>query len=388
MVIPLRYNLRNLVVRWRSTIAAALGIALVVAVFVMVMALARGLAATYISTGDPRNLLVLRKGSTAESSSQITRDEVRQIRYLEGIARNSAGEPIASPEIQVLVQMDRCDLSGTAHVLLRGLGPVGIELRPRVRIREGRMFRPGLNECIVSQRIAQRFAHCQIGNQFDGGKARWRVVGIFAAAKTAYESEIWVDADEARAAFNRSFYGSILLRPSADAGVVAALTNRIESNRDLSVRVLPETEYYKEQTSTGAPIQFLGSFLAIVMSIGAVFSAMNTMYATVGARIREIGTLRVLGYKRRAIYVSFMIESILLALLGGALGCAFALPLNGIATGTLSWNTFTEVAFEFRITGELLAKGMAFALIMGILGGLLPARLAARKPVLDALRSI
>ena len=388
MAIPIRYNLRNLVVRWRATVATALGIALVVAVFVMVMSLARGLAATYISTGDPRNLLVLRKGSTAESSSQITPNEVRQIRYLAGIDRNASGEPLASPEIQVLVQMDRRDQTGTAHVLMRGLSPVGIELRPQIAILDGRMFRQGLNECIVSQRIAKRFAHCGIGDQFAGGKVHWTVVGIFAAAKTAYESEIWVDADEARAAFNRSFYGSILLRASTDAMAVATLTNRIESNRDLSVRVLSETAYYKEQTNTGAPIQFLGGFLAIVMSIGAVFSAMNTMYATVGARSREIGTLRVLGYKRRDIYVSFMIESVLLALLGGALGCVFSLPLNGLATGTLSWNSFTEVAFEFRITGELLTKGMAFALVMGVLGGLLPARLAARKPVLDALRAI
>ena len=388
MAIPLRYNLRSLIVRWRATVATALGIALVVAVFVMVMSLARGLAATYISTGDPRNLLVLRKGSTAESSSQITRDEVRQVRYLAGIARNGAGEPLASPEIQVLVQMARRNQAGTAHVLLRGLGPVGIELRPHVQIRAGRMFQTGLNECIVSQRIAQRFAGCQIGDQFAGGKARWTVVGIFDAARSAYESEIWVDADEARAAFNRSFYGSILLRPVADGAAVATLTNRMESNRDISVRVLPETEYYKEQTNTGAPIQFLGKFLAIVMSIGAVFSAMNTMYAAVGSRSREIGTLRVLGYKRRDIYASFLIESVLLSLLGGALGCILALPLNGVATGTLSWNSFTEVAFEFRITGELLGQGMLFALIMGVLGGLLPARLAARKPVLDALRSI
>ena len=388
MAIPLRYNLRSLVVRWRSTLATAMGIALVVAVFVMVMSLARGLAATYISTGDPRNLLVLRKGSTAESSSQITRDEVRQIRYLTGIARNTAGEPLASPEIQVLVQMARRSQAGTAHVLLRGLGPVGVELRPHVQIRAGRMFQPGLNECIVSQRIAQRFVGCQIGDRFAGGKAQWTVVGIFDAAKSAYESEIWVDADEARAAFNRSFYGSILLRPVADSAAVNTLTNRMESNRDLSVRVLPETEYYREQTNTGAPIQFLGKFLAIVMSIGAVFSAMNTMYAAVGARSREIGTLRVLGYKRRDIYLSFLVESIGLALVGGALGCLLALPLNGLATGTLSWNSFTEVAFEFRITGELLAKGMLFAVVMGGLGGLLPARLAARKPVLDALRSI
>lgn len=388
MAIPLRYNLRNLVVRWRSTVATSLGIALVVAVFVMVMSLARGLRATYISTGDPRNLLVLRKGSTAESSSQIGLSEVRQIKYLTGIARDAQGDPLASAEIQILVQMNRRDGSGTAHVLVRGLGPVGIQLRPQVHLSAGRMFRPGLHECIVSRRIATRFARCQIGEQFSGGKATWTVVGIFDAAKTAYESEIWVDADEARDAFNRSFYGSILLRPVDDPAATLTLTNRIESNRDLSVRVLSESKYYQDQTNTAAPIQFLGSFLAVVMSIGAAFSAMNTMYATVGARTREIGTLRVLGYRRRDIYASFLLEAVLLALLGGVLGCVFAWPLNGLATGTLSWNSFTEVAFEFRITGELLAKGIAFSLVMGVLGGLLPARLAARKPVLDALRAL
>ena len=388
MAIPFRYNLRSLVVRWRSTVATALGIALVVAVFVMVMALARGLEATYITTGDVRNLLVLRKGSTAESSSQITRDEVRQMKYLDGIARNDRGVPLASAEIQVLVQMDRADHTGTAHVLVRGLGPVGIELRPRVKIIEGRMFQLGLNECIVSRRIAQRFANCEIGDKFLGGNATWTVVGIFDAEKTAYESEIWVDADEARDAFKRSFYGSVLIRPVDDPAGVIALTNRIESNRDLSVRVLPETKYYEEQTNTAAPIQFLGSFLAVVMCIGAAFLAMNTMYAAVGARTREIGTLRVLGYRRRDIYFSFMIESILLALAGGLIGCALSFVVHNMATGTLSWNTFTEVAFEFRITGGLLAKGMTFALVMGVLGGLLPARMAARKPVLDALRSV
>jgi ABC-type lipoprotein release transport system permease subunit len=262
-------------------------------------------------------------------------------------------------------------------------------LRPNIRITEGRMFRSGLHECIVSRRIAERFANCRIGESFRAGKFHWKVVGIFDAQKTAYESEIWVDADEARDAFNRDFYGSVLLRPVAmDAAAVGALTNRMERDKQLQVAALPETLYYKEQTKTAGPIQFVGSFLATIMSIGAAFSAMNTMYAAVGARTREIGTLRVLGFRRRDIYLSFLLESILLAVLGGALGCVLSLPLNGIATGTFSWTTFAEVAFEFRITGELLAKGIAFALAMGVLGGLLPARLAARKPVLDALRAV
>ncbi len=387
MAIPLKYNLRNLRVRWRLTLATTLGVGLVVAVFVMVMALAQGLRTTYISTGDPRNLLVLRKGSTAESSSQITRDETRVIKYLDGIARDGAGEPLASSEIVVLINQDRIDHNGAANILVRGIGRVGLELRPQVALVEGRMFSQGLHECIVSRKIAARFANCQVGQSFRSGKTTWHVVGMFDANRTAYESEIWVDADEARDVFHRDFYGSVLIRPVSPAAA-QALTERLESDKNLQVRVLPETAYYREQTKTAGPIQFMGAFLATIMSIGAAFSAMNTMYATVGSRTREIGTLRVLGFKRGDIYASFMLESILLALIGGALGCLLSLPLNGIATGTFSWTTFAEVAFEFRITAGLLAGGMTFALVMGLLGGLLPARLAARKPVLDALRSV
>jgi putative ABC transport system permease protein len=388
MAIPLRYNLRNLLVRWRMTLATTLGIALVVTVFVMVMALARGLKATYVSTGDVRNLLVIRRGSTAESSSQIGRDDARRIKYLAGIDRDAHNEPLASAEIVVLINIPRISNAGSANVLVRGLSPVGLTLRPTIKLVEGRMFEKGLNECVVSTKIADRFANCRVGQTFHSGRTDWHVVGIFDANKTAYDSEIWVDADEARSSFKRNFYGSILLRPIQDAATIAALTNRMTSDRTLQVRPLPETEYYREQTKQAGPIQFVGGFLATIMSIGAAFSAMNTMYATVSARTREIGTLRVLGFKRRDIYLSFMFESILLSLLGGALGCLLSLPLNGIATGTFSWTTFAEVAFEFRITGELLLKGMLFALVMGVLGGLLPARLAARKPVLDALRAV
>lgn len=390
MAIPLSYNLRNLLVRWRTTVATMLGVALVVAVFIMVMALARGLKNTYVSTGDPRNLLVLRKGSTAESSSQIGREQVRLVKYLDGIARDPDSpihEPLASPEILVLINIDRSDGTGTANVLVRGIGPVGLRLRPDIRLMDGRLFTPGLRECVVSRKIAERFANCRVGESFRTGKTQWHVVGMFDAHKTAYESEIWVDADEARDAFNRDFYGSVLLRPVDDVAAKRLIT-RMENDKQLHVRVLPETEYYREQTKTAMPIQFMGGFLATIMSIGAAFSAMNTMYAAVGARTREIGTLRVLGFQRRQIYVSFLVESVLLALLGGFLGCLLSLPLNGIATGTMSWTTFAEVAFEFRITPELLGKGLLFALVMGVLGGLLPARLAARKPVLDALRSV
>ncbi|NQU09921.1 ABC transporter permease [bacterium] len=390
MSVPLKYNLRNLLVRWRLTLATTLGIALVVAVFIMVTALARGLRTTYVSTGDPRNLLVLRKGSTAESNSQITREEVRLMRYLDGIARDPArrDEPLASAEMLILINLDRRDRSGSANVLVRGIGPVGLRLRPTVRIVAGRPFRPGRRECIVSRKIAERFAGCQVGDRFRSGRTEWRVVGMFDARQTAFESEIWVDVDEARDSFRRDFYGSVLIRPVDDPVGVAKLIGRLEGDQRLSVRVLPETVYYEEQTRTATPIQWLGMFLAVVMSVGAAFSAANTMYAAVGGRVREIGTLRVLGFRRREVYWSFLLESLVLALAGGVVGCLLSLPLNGMATGTMSFTTFSEVAFEFRITPSLLLGGLGFALVMGGLGGLLPALMAARKPVLDALRAV
>jgi putative ABC transport system permease protein len=385
--IPLKYNLRNLVVRWRATLATVLGIGLVVMVFIFVRSLAHGMEATFINTGDARNLIVLRKGATAESSSQISRDEARRIQYLAGIARDAAGHPIASAEIIVLILLERIDGSGNANVLVRGIGPMALHLRPNIRLVEGRMLRPGLNECIVSRRIADRFKNCRVGDRFVSGKTTWNVVGIFDAAQTAYESEIWVDADEARSAFKRNFYGSILLRPE-DEAAAAALQKRMLSDRLLSVKVLSEAAYYDEQTQSAGLLRFLASFLAVIMSIGAAFAAMNTMYAAVGARTREIGTLRVLGFRRRQIYLSFLIESVVLALLGGALGSLISLSFNLLSTGTFSQTTFAEVAFQFRVTPAMIAAGMGFALVMGILGGLLPARLAARKPVLDALRSL
>jgi ABC-type antimicrobial peptide transport system permease subunit len=350
----------------------------------MVMSLAHGLKATYISSGDPRNLLVLRKGSMAESSSQVTVQNVQQTRFLDGIAKNEKGERLVSAEIMVLITLPRAS-GGKAHVQVRGLGPMGLALRPTVRFAEGRMFVPGKRECIVSRNLSKRYPDLRLGQTFRFGKNAWTVVGVMEASRTAYDSEIWVDANEAREAFNRAFYGSILLRPTDDAAA-AALIERIESDPRWHLRVLTESDYYREQTKTAAPIRIFGATLAGIMSIGAAFSAMNTMYASVGARTREIGTLRVLGFQSSGIYVAFVVESLVISAVGGALGCFLSLPMHGIATGTFNWSTFAEVAFEFRITAGLLAAGMVFAIVMGIAGGLLPARMAARKPVLEALR--
>ena len=387
MGIPLDYNLRNLCVRWRSTLATVVGIALVVAVFIFVRALAHGMESTYVNTGDERNLIVLRKGSTAESNSQLSREEARRIKYLDGIVRDEHGEPLASAEIIVLILLERTGGRGTANVLVRGIGPATLALRPQIRITEGRMLRPGLHECIVSRRIAERFAHCRVGQSFQSGKTTWHVVGIFDAWQTAYESEIWVDADEARSVFRRDFYGSVLVRP-VNAIAAESLKRRMLADRLLNIKVLSETEYYREQTQSAGLFQFLAWFLAIIMTIGAAFAAMNTMYAAVGGRTREIGTLRVLGFRRRQIYASFLLESVMLSLLGGALGCMLSLLCNFVSTGTFSQTTFAEVAFQFQVTPRMMGAGMLFALVMGVLGGLLPARLAARKPMLDALRAV
>ncbi|MEY2411112.1 MAG: putative transport system permease protein [Verrucomicrobiota bacterium] len=389
MRLPLKYNLRHLQVRWRSTMATVVLTALVVAVFVMVLSMARGLRSTYLSSGDPRNLLVIRKGALAESSSQVTLDEVRKVRFLDGIARArgpgvGGTEPMISPELIVVITLQRPS-GGIAHVQVRGLGPMGAELRPDLRLVAGRRFEPGHRECIVSRNVARRFPECGLGRVFRSGRHEWKVVGLFDARKTAYDSEIWIDADEAREAFNRTFYGSMVLRPS-DPSEAIRIRARIEEDKSMRLRVLTEQDYFREQTKTAAPIQILGTALAVVMSVGAAFAAMNTLFASVGARGREIGTLRVLGFRRRAIYVSFLVESVAVALAGGFLGGMMALPMNGLLTGMFNWSTFSEVAFEFRVTAGLLGLGLLFALMMGVLGGLLPARWAARRDILDALR--
>jgi putative ABC transport system permease protein len=383
MTLALRYNLSSLAARWRSAVGAAVGIALTVAVFILVLALAGGLRATYLNTGDSRNLLVLRKGALAESSSQITPEEAQQVTVLDGIGRDAQGRPLASAEVIVLATLSRAS-GGRAHVQVRGVGPAGGQLRPEVRIVEGRMFQPGVRECIASRSIARRFASCGLGQTFGSGKHTWKVVGLFDARHSAYDSEVWVDAEEAREAFNRSFYGSVSLRPTNDAAA-ASLIQRIADDRQMRLRALTEADYYREQTRTAGPIQMFGLCLALVMGLGAIFSAANTMYAAVDARTQEIGVLRALGFTRSSICLAFTLEAVAVALAGGVLGCLLCLPLHDLATGTFNWRSFAEVAFEFRITGGLMTAGIVFAVVMGLLGGLLPALLAARMRPTEAL---
>jgi len=387
MALPLRYNFRNVLVRWRATLTTILGIALVVAVFVVVQSLAAGLERASGNTGDPRNLMVVRRGSTAESGSQITRDQFNTIQYSPEIARDSQGRPFVSADTLVILNLPRGgDLEGEANVSLRGISANGFALRPQVRLAEGRWFVPGKREVVVSSRLAHRFAKMQLGDVIKIGLRELTVVGHFDAGGSAFDSEAWMAADEVRALFSRDNYGSVLVRPTDEAAATAMIT-RLEADKRLGVRVLRETAYYQEQTKTAAPIKFLGSFLATAMSVGAIFAAMNTMYASVGARTREIGTLRVLGFRRRWVLLGFVIEGAFLALIGGIVGVLVALFWNGRSAGTMSFETFSETVFQLSVTPRLMLKGLVFAVAVGIVGSLLPAVRAARLPVIAALKS-
>lgn len=387
MALPLNYSFRNALVRWRSTLATVLGIALVVFVFVLLQSLATGIEKSSGNTGDPRNVMVVRKGSTAESASLISRQTFNELRYFEEISRNERGEPIISADVLVLVNLPRRDNSGEANVLLRGVTPRGMELRPQVSLAAGRWFEPGKREIVVSAKLARRFANFDLGNSIRTGSATFTVVGWLEGGGSAFDSECWLDADECRSTFERDMYSSFLVRPQ-DEAALEKFVQRIESDRRFKLKAEREVDYYKKQTMTAAPIKWLGGFLAVMMSVGAVFAAMNTMYAAVGARTREIGTLRVLGFRRRAVVVALLIEGGFLAFLGGILGCAAAFHWNGYTTATMGFETFSEIVFQFTVTPQLVFEGLIFAVLVGLVGTLFPAIRASRLPVIAALKSI
>lgn len=387
MALPVKYSLRNALVRWRSTAATVLGIGLVVFVFVLLQSLAEGIEKSSGNTGDPRNVMIVRKGSTAESASLISREDFQQIRYFEEIARNERGEAVISADVLALVNLPRRNDGGEANVLLRGVTARGMELRPQVKIVAGRWFTPGKREIVVSAKLAKRFAHFDVGQSFRTANTTFTVVGWLDGGGSAFDSECWLDADEVRSVFERDMYSSFLARVSDDRAM-SNLVARVEGDRRFKLKAESEVDYYRKQTMTAAPIKWLGGFLAIMMSVGAVFAAMNTMYAAVGARTREIGTLRVLGFRRRSVVLALLLEGGFLALVGGMLGCALAYHWNGYTTATMGFETFSEIVFQFTVTPALVVKGLVFAVIVGIIGTLLPAIRASRLPVIEALKAI
>lgn len=389
MAIPISYNIRNLVVRKTTTLMTALGIALTVAVLAAAMAVGQGLTKAFTASGHPLHLLLLRKGSNSELISSVPRQAFNErIKLRPQIARNAQGEPMASPESIVVIALNRPDAPSGMNITLRALGPVGISMREDCRIVSGRWFQSGRREIVVGAAVAARYPDAQIGKKIKFGRGEWEIVGVFESEQMARNSEIWGDFEQINGDFNRQAASSSVLVRAQDDVALEALKNELDTDQQLQVEIMTEKAYYAQQTDSAAPIEFLGIFVAVIMAIGSCFAAMNTMYAAVARRSKEIGTLRILGFSKSAILLSFLFESMLLALIGGLIGLALVIPLNGLATGIGSNVTFAEVGFELKITPSVIYVGLGFALFMGAIGGLLPASSAARKEILTALRDV
>jgi ABC-type antimicrobial peptide transport system permease subunit len=435
MGVPATYNLRNLVERKGTTLMTALGIGLTVAVLVTALALTAGLQDIFGGTGDARQAIVMRKGVDAELSSTVSAEAYQIIRRLPGIATDDTGEPMVSPEGLTVVNLPSVDSPTGMNVSVRGMLPIGLKMRP-IEITRGAQFTPGLRQVIVGESIAKRYPDAQLGKQLKFGKGVWDVVGVFKVGDSAANSEIWTDLNQLRGDFERQGGSSSLLvrmdvpldvaiaqtavaqreydkavaaRKAAIARAAAAdeakaddppavedplppalaeFRKLVADDQRLGSSVIGEKNYYAKQTQSGAPLQALGFSVAVIMAIGSAFAATNTMYAAVARRAREIGTLRALGFGRWAILRSFMLESVCLALLGGLLGVALALPVNGFTTGVGNFSTFSEVAFKFRVGPTAMITGLIFAAVIGALGGFLPAWAASRKNIVTAMRDL
>ena len=385
-MIPLKYNVRNLRVRWVTTVKTVLGTGLVVWASVLTFGLTDGLEHALTISSNDLDLIVLRQGSTDETSSGIQQQIAREIANLEGIQTNENGTPLCSVEFVTILTRPRRGDGGTTNLIVRGLETVGRELRPGFQITEGRDIKSGVNEAITSRRMAERFQNLRIGEKLEINKVQFEVVGYFEADGSSAESEVWTDLrDITGARRTPGAVSSVNLR-ARDAATKEKLIARIRDDEQFNLKVVDETEYFEAQMTSSIAIKFIGLVIAGFLTVGAMFAAANTMYAAVASRGREIGTLRALGFHRRSILTSFLCESVLLCLLGGLLGCLATLPFNGLSTGTANWATFSEITFEFRFGPNVLIRGVLLALVMGLLGGLLPALHAVRLKVIDALR--
>lgn len=389
MAIPVIYNFRSVKERWTSAIVAVLGIAGTVGVFVAMLALARGFRATLVSSGSYDNAIVMRAGATSEMMSGITLDTVKILQDEPGVARLE-GQPMVTSEVVVVAPFPLRSTGTDANVQVRGVSANVLTVRKNVKIIEGRMFQPGLSELVVGRNATNTYAGLTLGNRVRFGGGEWSVVGVFDAGDSAFDSEAWCDSRVLDDVYKRPtniFQSATLHLTSPDA--LQALKDAVSKDPRLDVDVAREVEYYAKQSQTFTRlITVLGGLVAAVMGIGAIFGALNTMYSAVSERGREIAVMRALGFGALAVVFSFLIEALLISFVGGAIGCAAVLPLNGFTTGTMNWQTFSHMAFAFRITPNLLAGGIIFALGMGVAGGLLPAIHAAMRPISSALRSL
>ncbi len=389
MAIPIVYNFRSVKARWTSSIVAVLGIAGTVGVFVAMLSLARGFRATLVSSGSSDNAIVMRAGATSEMMSGIRLEEVKILQDAPGVARGSDA-PLVTSEVVVVAPFPLRATGTDANVQVRGVSPNVLTIRRNVKITQGRTFQPGLAELIVGKNANSSYSGLTLGNTVNFGGGHWQVVGIFDAGGSSFDSEVWCDArvlDDVYKRPSNIFQSATVHLSSANA--YDQFKDAVTSDRRLNVDVSREIDYYaKQSTRMTQLITILGGLVAFVMAIGAVFGALNTMYSAVAERGREIATMRALGFGGGAVVFSFLVEALLISFVGGAIGCIAVLPLNGLTTGAMNWQTFSHLAFAFRITPALLVGGVVFALLMGLLGGLPPAMRAAWRPVAVALREL
>jgi putative ABC transport system permease protein len=389
MAIPIVYNVRSLGARWTSTVVAVLGIAGTVGVFVAMLSLARGFEATLVASGSARNAIVRRAGATSEMDSSVMLEQVRVVEGAPGVERGDGG-PLVSPEVVVIASFPLRGRGVDGNAQVRGVSPKALTVRPTVKIVAGRAFQPGLSELLVGSNVAASYDGLELGKTVRFGGGTWTVVGVFDSGGSAYDSELWCDYSVLRQVYQRPlnmFQSATVRLTSPDA--LTSFKDALTSDPRVTVQIDREIDYYAKQSrQLTTLITVLGSIIAIVMGIGAVFGALNTMYSAVSERTREIATLRAIGFGSGSVVVSFVLESLCIAFVGGLLGCVVVLPLNGLTTGTINWQTFSHLAFAFRVTPGLLAMGLAFALLMGLIGGVPPAVRAARAQIASALREL
>ncbi|MGO9642700.1 MAG: ABC transporter permease [Candidatus Acidiferrales bacterium] len=389
MAIPIIYNLRSVRARWTSSVVAVLGIAGTVGVLIAMLAMANGFHATLVASGSPSNALILRAGSNTEMVGAVMLAQVQIIQSAPGVMRGPDG-PLVSPEVVVIAPLPLKTTGTDANAQVRGVSGKALEVRPSVRILAGRFFTPGLDEIVVGKNAETAYAGLDLGNSVEISGVKWKVVGIFDAGGSAFDSEVWCDATLLDQAYNRSpsAYQSVTVRLPSPADF-PKFKDSLTSDPRLTVSVDREIDYYAKQSEALTNfITVMGSLVAIVMGIGAVFGALNTMYSAVSERSREVATMRALGFSGLSVVLSFVFEALFIAFIGGLVGCVFVLPLNGFTAGTMNFQTFSHMSFAFRVTPLLFAIGIVFSLFMGFIGGVPPAIRAARRPIAAALREL
>jgi ABC-type antimicrobial peptide transport system permease subunit len=386
--IPFVYVARNLWTRRLTTALTAGGLALVVFVFAAVLMLDAGLKRTLVTTGELDNVIVIRKGSETEIQSSIARDQAGVIETHPAVALGPDGKPLASKETVVLISLLRRGDQRPSNVVIRGTSAIAFALRPQVRIVAGRNFRPGTSEIVVGSSVAARFDAATLGGRLSFAQREWTVVGIFDAGGSGFDSEVWGDVDQLMQSFRRNAYSAMVLR-LADTRNFERFRADIDTDPRLSNETKREQTFYSDQSQALSTfINVLGLTLSIIFSLGAMIGAMITMYASVANRVGEIGTLRALGFKRGAVLSAFLLESLLIGIVGGIAGIVLASFMQYASFSTINFQTFADLSFRFILTPQVAVKSMVFALVMGLVGGFLPAIRAARLNIVDALRAM